>query len=74
MESLCTEPDFLKLIVMARTILTIVKVLLPLIIIVTTSMDGIKIVMNDGAEELKKMASKLGVRLVAAVLIFLYLL
>lgn len=72
METLfCTNPNFLKLLVVIGNIINIVKVVLPMIIIIKTMIDGIKAVISNGWDELKKMFYKFSMRLISAVMIFI---
>lgn len=68
--AICTDPDAMTILRMVKTILTIAKIILPLIIIVTASIDFAKLVIAGNFENFKGPLEKLMYRLIAAVLVF----
>ncbi len=54
-----------------QTILNYIKILAPILVVVLSSMDFIKVIWTSDDESMKKAQQKLGKRLVAAVLLFL---
>ena len=66
----CTDYDFLRIVSALRTLITIVKIVVPLIIIVMGMLDFFKIVTEGTPEATKKAAQTLLIRIVAGIMIF----
>ena len=66
----CTNYDFLRIVAVLKTLVTIVKIAVPLIIIVMGMLDFFKIVSEGTPEAAKKGAQTIFIRLVAGALIF----
>ncbi len=68
--SVCTNPDAMTILRFVNTLLTIAKLILPLVIIVVSSIDFGKSVIGLKYEEMKKYATKFMYRLIAGIIVF----
>jgi len=68
--SLCTDPDVLSVLKYVNTLITVAKILIPLVIIVLASIDFSKIVIGGSPETLNVGLKKLIYRIISAVIVF----
>jgi len=68
--AICTDPDAMTILRMVKTLITVAKILLPLIIIITASINFTQLVISGNFENFKKPAEKLMYGLIAAVIVF----
>ncbi len=68
--AICTDPDAMTILRMVKTLITVAKILLPLIIIVTASINFGKVAISGNFDDIKKPAEKLMYSLIAAVIVF----
>ena len=67
----CTDPGFLRILMIVNTLISVIKVLVPLLIIIMGIIDFSKAVFGAAEEEIKKSTSALIQRVIAGIIIFL---
>ena len=68
--NVCSDPDFLRIMLFVNTILTIAKIIIPLAIIVVATFDLTKLILEGTPEEFKRASKKFVTRIVSAIIIF----
>ena len=68
--NICDDPDFLQIIKFIYLIINIIRIVVPLAIIIISSLDAFKIVTSGTPETVKEVAQKLGDRIIAAAAMF----
>lgn len=68
--NVCSDPDFLRIMLFVNTLLTIAKIILPLAIIVVATLDITKLILEGTPDEFKRQSKKFVNRLISAVIIF----